>query len=294
MSEKVKSSRSVVDIDNDAQCADVINQIKDLHHETYDQSLDEFQLLSTIRYDPNLTVNPPMSFDQLQFEHFYLLHDHVERIKYSLRFFTRQYLTKTKNEKPPQVTVPEISDPIIFQHLKSSLCESQISLSTPHKIRLLISFNGKVDVEFYEIPPVRDLLGGFLNLEPPLFDVYIDKQQVLASPFTSFKTTYRKVYTEARNRCLPGLKPGKEEVIVINTADEVMEGSITNIALKSNTGVWLTPQLTSGCLCGVMRSHLLQKKLLKEYLIYKQDLKPGTELLLFNAIMGVVKGKIIE
>ena len=65
-----------------------------------------------------------------------------------------------------------------------------------------------------------------------------------------------------------------------------MEGSITNIALRGVRRKWVTPLLSSGCLCGVTRHFLLRKNFIEEDNVTLEQLKPGTKVLLMNAIMG--------
>ena len=73
-----------------------------------------------------------------------------------------------------------------------------------------------------------------------------------------------------------------------------MEGSITNVAVKRESdGKWVTPLLSSGCLCGVTRHFLLRKNFIEEDNVTLEQLKPGTKVLLMNAIMGVFGGTIV-
>ena len=44
--------------------------------------------------------------------------------------------------------------------------------------------------------------------------------------------------------------------------------------------------LSSGCLCGVTRHFLLRKNFIEEDNVTLEQLKPGTKVLLMNAIMG--------
>ncbi len=98
------------------------------------------------------------------------------------------------------------------------------------------------------------------------------------------------------------LKPNFEapqEVLLYNTANQVTEGSITNLAfkttdLKTGDELWITPPLASGCLCGVVRHLLLTKGLITEKQVNLKDVKIGDEVLLFNGLQGVVKGIVKE
>lgn len=119
----------------------------------------------------------------------------------------------------------------------------------------------------------------------------------MVGPFTSFKTTKRDIYNKSRQRILDPIindpdnkdKNTLYEVLLYNTRDEITEGSITNVAFFRD-GQWKTPPLGSGCLCGVVRHHLLTKKLIQEDIILKKSLRDKEPLLLFNGVQGVVHG----
>lgn len=152
--------------------------------------------------------------------------------------------------------------------------------------------DGHVGIEIHETTARADLLGGF-HSDDGLFDVYVDTVGTLMSPFTSFKTTKRDIYSSARARALPGTAPGREEVVLVNSSGQVMEGSITNVAVKIGDS-WITPGLSTGCLCGVTRSYLLKRNLIQEGDVPVSELRAGTEVLLFNGVMGVVRGRVRE
>lgn len=124
----------------------------------------------------------------------------------------------------------------------------------------------------------------------PVYEVYLDSRSIMVSPFTSLKTTKRDIYDAARARSLrPGSSNPLQEVILYNTRDEVTEGSIFNLALYRD-GAWRTPPLGTGCLCGVVRHHLLSKQMVVEDDISIKSLSHGEPVLLFNGVQGVVRG----
>ncbi|KAJ8146929.1 hypothetical protein OY671_000054 [Metschnikowia pulcherrima] len=248
-----------------------------------------FELLSTIRYDPFLSKTKPTSVSEIAKDNFFLLPEHVERIKYTTKFFSELDGDCFKL----QDSYYAITEELLLNQLTKAIEQSQVSVEKPLKVRLLISKSGDAKIELYEIEARDNLLDGVLEDFPDSrrYDIYVDQSPVLVSPFTSFKTTHRDVYTKARKRALPGNSP-REEVILINTTSEVMEGSITNVAIKSNQGVWITPKLTSGCLCGVTRHFLLKKNLIQEGDISADMLKVGRDVMLMNGVMGCVRGTI--
>lgn len=251
---------------------------------------DDLNILSTIRFDPNLTRVSPQSVNEVTQQNFFLFAEHIERLKYTLEFFLE---AKARSIGKKSRDAFQIDLALIYSELIQAIAESGVSVSDPLKIRLLLDLTGTVNVELYQTPSRPNLLDG---LDEPFlldlnYDIYVDTTPVLASPFTSFKTTKRDIYNTARARCLPGSSP-REEVVLVNTLGEVTEGSITNIAIRSVSGDWVTPKLTCGCLCGVTRLHLLKKGLMKEGTILLDHLKVGQEVLLMNGIMGVSRGTI--
>lgn len=267
--------------------------IKQLPFDPYNVDLDALKILSTIRYDPGLTPSIPTLVEEVERANFFLFPEHIKRLKFTADFFS----SSLKHEKLVEDLFPyEITEKFIFNQLKKALQDSQARLDSPYKFRLLVEMNGQVRVEIHETPIRWNLLDGLDDLFPDSerFDVYVDTTPVLPSPFTSFKTTHRTVYSEARSRALPGIRPGKEEVVLVNSTNQVMEGSITNIAVKNEKGQWITPQLTSGCLCGVTRNMLLRRQFIFEGNVNKDSLTVGQDVLLFNGIIGVVRGTIMN
>lgn len=239
---------------------------------------EDFQILSTIRYDPNLTELPPTNINDVQENNFFLISEHYDRLLFSFSFFNKSKCL-------------DISKSSLIDKLKETIQLSNLPLNKSLKVRLLTSLDGTMNIELYPTPE-KNLLEG-LQLKGDSFKLFVDSEPIMISPFTSFKTTKRNHYSQARTRCLTG--EGKEEVIVYNSENVVMEGSITNIAIKyPETGEWITPPLKCGCLCGVMRHFLLEKDLIKESTIYKSDLKEGDTVMIFNAIMGVSMGTITK
>lgn len=256
----------------------------------YNEDLEQLQVLSTIRYDPSLSKQPPPSPHDITKENFFLLQEHVERLSFTLDFFTS--LLHQKNHTHQEFPF-EVSLDFIFHQLVDAIKSAGITTANPLKVRLLMGLNGNAQIELHEVPAKACLLDGLENSPPPedRYDLYVDRSPVLISPFTSFKTTNRAVYNQARAK-LPGLRPGKEEVILINSTGEVMEGSITNIAIKDAQGTWITPKLTSGCLCGVTRHLLLKRKAISETTITKDMLVLDQDVLLLNGIGGAQRGTI--
>lgn len=274
----------------------------DLNVDRIDFESASFEILSTIRYDPLIVKEPPKSPQELTSRAFFLWDLHMRRLQVTLDYFLHKLpekvnsKEKTSKEDRPVASSDEVFDvngDFILQEIKNAFVEGNIPMDKPLKIRLLASMKGEVRIECHSTPERPNLMLGLSKDYPKemLYDIYVDKTQVFISPFTSFKTTKRDVYNDARKRALPG-KSALEEVLLINSSNEVMEGSIFNVAAELEDGSLVTPTLASGCLCGVTRCMLIGKGLMGEDTIHLDDLQIGHELLLFNGIVGVAKGII--
>ncbi|KAH3684117.1 hypothetical protein WICPIJ_004913 [Wickerhamomyces pijperi] len=254
----------------------------------------DFEIFSTIRYDPLLVDletftkilnDVDNSIDNSNL--FFLFDEHFHRICFSLQFFKWNFkLTRAQ----------------FLKKLNESL--APLNKSNSYRIKVIVSKRGEVKIMVTDTPQRFNLMDGFntlANYASPFWSVYVDTAPIHISPFTSLKTSKRDEYNKARHRVLP--EPDTygipQEVLCFNTANQITEGSITNIAVKGfdeKTGEqrWYTPVLSSGCLCGVVRHMLLTKGLIKEKQIYLKDLRRDEEILLFNGLVGVVKGRIVN
>lgn len=241
-------------------------------------------LLSGMRYDPLLSETVPRSVAELTRANFFLFDEHYHRLKFTADYFCRH----SSDDFDLNLSADEFYSKII-----STFTASGCPLDVPMKLRVLLASDGKLTIELHQTPARQNLLDGLLDpLSTPYWDVYKDAKFVPPSPLTSFKTTSRAHYNEARSRCLPGLRPGCEEVLLQNPQGNATEGSITNFAVQRN-GKWITPPLSTGCLCGVTRHFLLRKGYVEENIVSMQSIKEGDEVLLFNGVIGVVRGTVM-
>ncbi len=257
----------------------------------YNPTHAQFSLLSTIRYDPNLTPqHPPTTPLEITKHNFFLLDEHYQRLVFALRYFRLHMLPHTEG-----LDAFAVPFDYLVQCLVESIARSDMPVYKPMKVRLLVLQGGELRIELHDTSARPNLYDALDPAAPDLcvWDVRRDRQCTLASPFTSFKTTNRAVYTAARSRGIPGLRPGCEEVLLMNQQEQLMEGSITNVAIRSGDE-WITPVLSSGCLCGVMRNHLVHEGYIREAQIAMLALSVGDEVLLFNAVMGVVRGIVVD
>ncbi|QLG72980.1 hypothetical protein HG535_0E00640 [Zygotorulaspora mrakii] len=247
------------------------------------------------------------------FQRFLLLGEHYKRLNFALQFFKWEF------HVPLKMLLDKLIDALPEHHEISNLEERMkllINENHCYKMRVLISKTGRMRIEAHPILPtlpltpaitssryfMETILGGFLPNSSTTWDVFVDTKPMSVSPFTTFKTTYRDHYNEARGR-LEELAStfgsnGKREILVYNDAHQLMEGSITNVALVKTREDndeqlrFITPSLNSGCLCGTMRHYLLKKYLICEEPIDVRHLVQGDTVILFNGVMGAVKGVV--
>ncbi|ODV63596.1 aminodeoxychorismate lyase ABZ2 [Ascoidea rubescens DSM 1968] len=229
--------------------------------------------------------------DAIEESNFFLYNEHWNRLQFSMEYFNWNFV---------------IPRELLLGKLKEAM--SSYDLTTPYKIRVSVNNTGRVDVVPTPTTRRTNLFDGFdFHSEPTdsdMWKVYINREPILVSPFTSFKTTKRDQYNKAREASLDNSLPmgSPQEVLLYNSAGQVTEGSITNVAfLRKKTEEngeicerWVTPPLSSGCLCGVVRHALLCKNLIEEDVVPLKEVEIGEEVLLFNAIMGVVRGIIVQ
>jgi 4-amino-4-deoxychorismate lyase len=246
-------------------------------------AVPDFQLFTSLRYDPFLTslpINTVLWDKENQAPSpFYILPFHRDRMLQAAEHFG---WTEAADA---------IRGPAGFAHLLKKLNEAiNTQSSNPLRVRVLLSHDGSIAVEsspaalvteanLYpkRIPPpkaatqmkVSPLTGGALTVgdsdavhgDPPTieaWEVVPDTVRTTPSPYTSFKTTNRDMYTAARERAGITDLAQKKEVLIISEKDgEIMEGSLTSVFFWRN-GKWTTPSVSSGGQIGTSRRWALE------------------------------------
>jgi 4-amino-4-deoxychorismate lyase len=101
-------------------------------------------------------------------------------------------------------------------------------------------------------------------------------------PRLRHKTTDRALYDLARASLLTGI----DEVLFLNSRDEVAEGTITTLFFDLGKGL-STPPLTCGCLPGCLRAELLETGQAQEAILDAADL-PKARLWVGNSLRGLI------
>lgn len=106
--------------------------------------------------------------------------------------------------------------------------------------------------------------------------------------FLYHKTTRRELYDREWKHYADTL--GADEVVYLNEAGELAEGSRTSIFIARD-GKLLTPRLAAGVLPGTLRAALLDEGRAEEARLTIQDLNGAAEIYLGNSVRGLVRAE---
>ena len=129
----------------------------------------------------------------------------------------------------------------------------------------------------------------------PSWSLHLFSKPVEPSSHTTHKTTHRTVYDDARKSLtsanVTGHKLLPQEILLMNTAREIMEGSLTTPYFFRG-GKWITPAESCGGNVGTTRRWALEHNLCVEGLIMDEDLKEGEVVWVSNGVRGWGWGKL--
>lgn len=180
---------------------------------------------------------------------YFLLKEHLSRLSSSAHYF---------------------DFPCPIEEIKVHLDQLTSCFGTaPHRVKLLLHADGRFETIFksFETKPQRSLRLRFSG-KP------VDSKDL----FLYHKTTCRRVYDEAIRAT-----EDADEVVLWNEKGHVTECCTANLVLEQK-GHWVTPALASGLLPGTYRSFLLEKGVLEEAVITKNDLRQAQRIFLINAL----------
>jgi 4-amino-4-deoxychorismate lyase len=271
----------------------------------------DFQLFSSLRYDPILLKHPPNldSWDPPASapSPFYMLPLHRDRILQAAEHFNWPLAVKA------------ISGPEGFTRLLEKLnSEIDTTSTTPLRVRVTLAKTGVLTVETSPTPPVAlenlfptrlppptsvrekdvpqvsPLTGGAmisttLPGDPPLSNPFIctpDITHTTPSSYSSYKTTARSIYDTARARInITDWSERREVLLISNNDGEIMEGSLTTPFFWRN-GKWTTPTVDSGGQIGTTRRWALEKDYCVEGVVKVGELVDGEECWIGNGVRG--------
>ncbi|KAK2809057.1 hypothetical protein FQN50_004110 [Emmonsiellopsis sp. PD_5] len=260
----------------------------------------DFQITTTLRYDPALTHTPflPPSPNPA----YYLLPHHLTRLLASATAFNWPAAIALLSQPRPQALT-----------LLTTHCAKHIpDPSRPYRLRILLAATGEITVEATPLPPPSlapahtPLL--LLPAEHASFDsldhcqqqtpwnIYLDTQPTPPTLFTTHKTTARAAYAAARARAGIDVNTGSpqqdtspREVLLYNPAGEVMEGSVTTVYFRRG-GRWVTPKAGCGGNVGTSRRYALESGVCVEGTVRVGELVGGERVWLSNGVRGFVPG----
>lgn len=207
---------------------------------------EEFQLLSTPRFDPILTTARQKGLDHAgwNYEHdspLYLLDYHRDRLLKGANYFGwDSAVEQLKGSK----SLERLS-----QRLLDFIGDSQTS---PLRLRILVRRDGNIEFGKFDFAdaPLEQLFPRRLpspGSEPardtpprtPEYALLVDCERTPSSEHTYFKTNKRPMYDGSRKRAM--IAPADlKEVLVVSTEGFVTEGSITTPYFWRG-GQWVTP-----------------------------------------------------
>ena len=174
------------------------------------------------------------------------------------------------------------ADALGFRQDAKGKLEKEVSGSEPLRVRLVMTYRGKMEVSATPFEPVP---------EESVWRLKIAKTR-LQSEDSLFrhKTTRREPYEAARAEFS---KDEADEVILLNERGEVCEGTITNIFAEAADGMLLTPPLTSGLLPGVLRAELIRERKARGEVLKLDDLR-HRKLFVGNSLRGLIPAELVE
>lgn len=160
-------------------------------------------------------------------------------------------------------------------------CLSGLDAGAAHRLRLLLDADGTYTLEAAILPATMQPVSLRLAATP------LRAERV----WLRHKTTHRPWYTEA-HRWLSE-HPAYFDVLYCNDKDEACEGSRSNLYVRDDAGIWLTPPIACGALPGVQRQHLLDQGRVREAVLSREDLLRAPALRVSNALRGWLDAAIV-
>lgn len=217
---------------------------------------DDFQLFTSLRYDPVLFQVPGSNMSHAGWNWanpspLYMLDYHRDRM---LRAATHWGWDSAIEALKGDSGLQRLAD----------LVRDNVGENTkgPLRVRVAITRDGELSLTSGPVPEtelanlfperlpspgaaVKDGQNEHLPSKVPEYEVLVDRPETARSEFTHFKTTKREVYDVARKRAQIGPTDRKEVLIVSETDGCVMEGSITTPYFWRG-GRWVTPAVSRG------------------------------------------------
>lgn len=216
--------------------------------EEYDEAFLKAKLLTVERPAYKLLESIKLSDGE-----YYLLNDHIDRMKNSAEYFDYQF-----------------SELYLRDELQKY---AEINHGTLQKVRVLLHENGEIEVLGQQIKP----------LDPEFKAILAEAPISRGNPFLFHKTTNRDVYESFQMN-----NPDFQDVLLWNEEGLITEFTNGNVVVKLNGDLY-TPPVESGLLAGTFRQELIRKEEIKVKNISKADLNNAEEIWFINSVRGKLK-----
>lgn len=147
------------------------------------------------------------------------------------------------------------------------------------KVRLIVSASSVIQ---NEVSPLVETSGRVCRV------AFASEPLDSANRFLCHKTTHRSFYEQPLRE-----RADCDDLIFWNERGEVTESSIANVVMEVDGGKW-TPSRSSGLLAGTFREELLALGVIRERVIFKEELKRAEQLFLINSVRRWKLAKWIE
>ncbi|GGH23039.1 4-amino-4-deoxychorismate lyase [Cribrihabitans marinus] len=130
---------------------------------------------------------------------------------------------------------------------------------------------------------------GALDPNPPRWRVAIAAERLRSDdPWLRHKTTRRALYDRVRSE----LPEGVDEMLFLNEAGALCEGTITNLFVATSRGL-VTPPASAGLLPGILRAEMLETGRAVEGDLTVDDLVAAPEAHVGNALRGLIPVRLV-
>lgn len=188
---------------------------------------------------------------------FFLLDYHLRRLEESARYFGFPFEREA-----------------VLQELR----QLQSGFAGPQRVRVLFNRHGALTCLASSFPFPREKKPVCLGIAPaPVsrFDIFL-----------YHKTTFRKLYDDARKGC-----EAFDDVLLWNDREEITESCIANVVVFYD-GEWVTPPVECGLLPGTCRAWLLDRGKIREKPITIEMLKRAGKMCLINSVRKWYEARI--
>lgn len=190
----------------------------------------------------------------------FLLKEHLSRLKDSAEYFGYRFKRRT-----------------VLTSLHKCAREFKKNRASSRRVRLTMDRPGNVHLSSSEVLPVD---------EPRV--ALAHKSLNSQDRFLFHKTTNRKFYDD---QLAQAAQRDLFDVIFQNERRELTEGARSNLILRIGSNYY-TPPVECGLLAGVYRRWLLKSGKIAERILYPEDFKKADEVLVCNAVRGLIKVRV--